>query len=339
MNKGIAIAGTMILDKIKMIDVFPEEGMLCNIKSQSICIGGCVCNTAVDIAMLSGGEIKLYALGRLGEDQNGQYIIDVLKNNNIDTEGIISCDTDTSYTDVMTVVDSGHRTFFHYRGANDEFCVDDIVYDNLNCDILHVGYALLLDKFDKKNKEYGTELAKSLYMAQQRGIKTSIDVVSEQSDRFKEVVTSSLKYCDYITINEIEAENVSNILLRDKDKNIIESNLKKACDFFMAKGVKQVCIHFPEGCAAMKDNEYRQTPSIRLPDDYIRGNVGAGDAFCAGILYAAYKGFSLQKSIMLAVCSASCSLSQADSISGMADYVSAIELFEKYGLEDGIKII
>ena len=151
MNKGIAIAGTMLLDKIKMIDVFPEEGMLCNIKSQSICIGGCVCNTAVDIAMLSGGAIKVYALGRLGEDENGQYIIDVLKNNNIDTDGIISCDTDTSYTDVMTIVDSGRRTFFHYRGANDEFCVDDIDYDHLNCDILHVGYALLLAKFDKKN--------------------------------------------------------------------------------------------------------------------------------------------------------------------------------------------
>ncbi len=339
MNKGIAIAGNMILDRIKMIDVFPEEGMLCNIKSQSTSLGGCVCNTGIDIAMLSGDDIKLYALGRVGEDEDGKHILDVLQKNNIDTDGIIICDTDTSYTDVMTIVDSGRRTFFHCRGANDEFCVDDIDYDKLNCDILHVGYALLLDKFDKKNNDYGTELAKSLYMAQQRGIKTSIDVVSEQSDRFKEIVTSSIKYCDYITINEIEAENVSDISLRDKDKNIIESNLKKACNFFMENGVKQVCIHFPEGCAAMKDNEYRQIPSLNLPDNYIRGSVGAGDAFCAGILYAAYKGFSLQKSIMLGVCSASCSLSQADSISGMSDYKSAIDLFEKYGYENRIKII
>jgi hypothetical protein len=56
-------------------------------------------------------------------------------------------------------------------------------------------------------------------------------------------------------------------------------------------------------------------------------------------MYAAYKGFSLQKSIMLGVCSASCSISQADSISGMSDYDSAIELFEKYGYYTGIKII
>jgi sugar/nucleoside kinase (ribokinase family) len=202
-----------------------------------------------------------------------------------------------------------------------------------------VGYALLLDKFDRKNTEYGTELAKALYMAQQKGINTSIDVVSEQSDRFKEIVTSSLKYCDYITINEIEAENVSDIPLRDKDKNIIESNLKKACDFFIAKGVKQVCIHFPEGCVAMNDNEYRQMPSLRLPNDYIKGNVGAGDAFCAGILYGAYKELSLKESLMLAVCSASCNLSQEDSISGMVDYQSAIELSEKYKYDNGITII
>jgi len=102
--------------------------------------------------------------------------------------------------------------------------------------------------------------------------------------------------------------------------------------------IKMIGI-FPEGCVAMKDNEYRQIPSIKLPDDYIRGNVGAGDAFCAGILYSAYKGFSLQKSLMLAVCSASCSLSQDDSISGMVDYRRAIELCKKYGYENGIKII
>jgi sugar/nucleoside kinase (ribokinase family) len=339
MKNGIVIAGTMLLDKIKMIDVFPVEGMLCNIKSQSICVGGCVCNTAVDIAILSGQEIKIYALGRLGNDENGHYIIDVLKNNNIDTDSIVKCDTDTSYTDVMTVEDSGHRTFFHCRGANDEFCIDDIDFDNLDCDILHMGYALLLDKFDKKNKEYGTELAKALSMVQKKGIKTSIDVVSEQSDRFKEIVTSSLKYCYYITINEIEAENVSDIPLRDKDKNIIESNLKKTCEFFIAAGVKQVCIHFPAGCVAMKGVEYRQMPSLKLPDDYIKGNVGAGDAFCAGILYAAYKGLSLQESLVLAVCSASCSLSQPDSISGMLDYHGAVKLCEKYKYENGIKII
>ncbi|MDA3800082.1 MAG: carbohydrate kinase family protein [Kiritimatiellae bacterium] len=339
MNKGIAVAGNMILDRIKMIDVFPEKGRLCNIKSQSIGIGGCVCNTAIDIAMLSDNEIKLYALGRLGKDENGQQILDFLNDNNIDTKGVIRCDTDTSYTDVMTIVDVGDRTFFHYRGANDEFCIDDIDFDNLNCDILHIGYALLLDKFDRKNKEYGTELAKALYIAQQKGIKTSIDVVSEQSDRFKEIVTRSLKYCDYITVNEIEAENVSNISLRDKDKKIIESNLKKACDFFIENGVKQVCIHFPEGCVAMNGNEYRQMPSLKLPDDYIKGNVGAGDAFCAGMLYAAYRGFSLKDSLVLAVCSASCSLSQADSISGMMDFQRAVELSKIYQFDNGIKII
>ena len=339
MNKGIAIAGNMILDRIKMIDVFPEKSRLCNVKSQSIGIGGCVCNTAIDIAKLSDGGIKVYALGRLGKDESGQHILDVLNDNHIDVNGVIRCNTDTSNTDVMTVIDGGARTFFHYRGANDEFCIDDIDFDNLNCDILHIGYALLLDKFDRKNQEYGTELAKALCIAQQKGIKTSIDVVSEQSDRFKQIVTSSLKYCDYITVNEIEAENLSNIFLRDKDKNIIESNLKKCCEVFVESGVKQVCIHFPEGSVAMNGNEYRQMPSLELPDDYIKGTVGAGDAFCAGILYAAYRGFSLHDSLVLATCSASCSLSKADSIGGMMDYQSSIDLSKIYQFDNGIKII
>lgn len=340
MKKGIAIGGNILIDKIKMIDVFPQKGMLCNIKNQSLCVGGCVCNTGIDLAKLSEGKIKLYAIGRVGNDYDGGYIIKTLEENGIDTAQIIrQKGVNTSYTDVMTEINGGQRTFFHYRGTNDEFCYEDINFDKLDCDILHLGYALLLDKFDKKNEQYGTELAKALYKAQQKGIKTSLDVVSEQSGRFKEIVSCSLKYCDYITLNEIESQSVSGVLLRDNN-NIIESNLKIACEFFIEQGVKQVCIHFPEGCAAMNGSgEYRQMPSLDLPQGYIKGTVGAGDAFCAGILYAAYNQMSLKDSLILATCSASSNLSQSDSISGMKGYTKTLEIYKKYSLKRELEVI
>ena len=51
-----------------------------------------------------------------------------------------------------------------------------------------------------------------------------------------------------------------------------------------------VVIHAPEGGYAMdRSRKYYQQESLKLPDGYIKGTVGAGDAFCAGILYSLYK--------------------------------------------------
>jgi sugar/nucleoside kinase (ribokinase family) len=342
MNKGIAFAGNIIVDKIKMIDVYPAGGMLCNIKSQKTGVGGCVPNTAINLSKLSGGKIKIFAIGKTGNDASADYVLNRLTENNIDISGVIrQGDADTSFTDVMTETESGNRTFFHYRGANDEFAPEDIDFEKLNCDIIHIGYALLLEKFDQKNPQYGTELAKTLYNARQKGILTSIDVVSEQSQRFKEVVSCSLKYCDYVTLNEIESSNVSGIPLRDGGGNIIEDNLKAVCEWFISRGVsRQICIHFPEGCAALgKKGEYRQQPSLSLPNGYIKGTVGAGDAFCAGILYSAYNNLSLSDSLLTAVISAACNLSREDSISGMKEYSQAFAALKEYPLRKEIKLI
>ena len=41
-------------------------------------------------------------------------------------------------------------------------------------------------------------------------------------------------------------------------------------------------VHFPEGGAALgKDGQLHEHPSVKLPDTYIKGAAGAGDAFTA----------------------------------------------------------
>jgi len=56
-----------------------------------------------------------------------------------------------------------------------------------------------------------------------------------------------------------------------------------------------------------------------LPEGYIKGSVGAGDAFCAGCLYGIYKGYD-DKTILEFASGAAClNLSAVDSVSGMRD--------------------
>ena len=47
--------------------------------------------------------------------------------------------------------------------------------------------------------------------------------------------------------------------------------------------------------------------SLALPEGYIKGTVGAGDAFCSGVLYGAWRGMDLAEAIELGTAAAACS--------------------------------
>ena len=68
----VAIAGNIILDVIKMIDIWPQNGMLCNILEQEQAVGGCVANTAVDLKRLDP-SIEVICYGVLGNDEYGKF--------------------------------------------------------------------------------------------------------------------------------------------------------------------------------------------------------------------------------------------------------------------------
>lgn len=331
MNNGIAVVGNIVADKIKIIDTYPKENMLCNIESVSLGVGGCVPNVGICLKKLDR-DLPVYASGKVGEDSEGAFLLKKMSSfglnvSNVKTDSL----SNTSFTDVMTSK-KGNRTFFHSRGANAKFGQEDIDFNAIKGDIFHVGYALLLDTLDSENQEYGTNLAKVLHDASKKGFKTSFDVVSEDGDRFEKVISPALKYCDYLIINEIESGNIVGINARDKQGEIIKANLRQICTKLFEKGVRElVCIHFPEASVLMKkDGEYFVMPSLELPKGYIKGTVGAGDCFCAGILYGIYKGFDEIKLLKFASAVAACNLSEPDSISGIVSVVEVWDLEKRF---------
>ncbi len=322
---GIAIAGNILADNVKIIDSYPDETMLSNIIDESVAVGGCVTNTGIDIACIDS-SVRVSAYGMVGDDANGRYVVEQMKKYGLDTSNVkVTKDAPTSYSDVMTVASNGIRTFFHNRGANKMFSPSDISLSSLNCDIFHAGYILLLDKFDEEDSVYGTAMAKLLCEVQKKGIKTSIDVVSASGEKFRQKVVPALKYCNYAIMNETEGGGVSGLSPRNPDGSINIKNIKETLKMFIEFGVKDVAvIHCPEGGFAMdSEGEFASVPSLSLPKGYIKGSVGAGDAFCAACLYCLYKNFDLVTMLEIASCAAACNLSESDSISGMKplDYI------------------
>ena len=294
-RKGIISAGNWLIDHLKVIDSWPDRGNLSNIrKVAGSALGGCSHNVLVDLARLQTG-LPLWAGGIVGNDGDGAYIMDEIRKYGIDDsymsvrEGVI-----TSFTDVMSEMNSGARTFFHYRGSNALLDYPDFIHMDTTARIFHLGYLLLLDTLDSPDDEYGTVAAKVLHLLKSKGYETSIDVVSEQGDRFRKIVTPSLRYTDYMICNEVEAEACTGIELRNSD-GLCRENLPKVAGYLFEQGVAcMVVIHYPEGGFAMRsDGEQALVNSFPVSSSEIKSSVGAGDAFCAGALYAIHEGWSL----------------------------------------------
>ena len=320
-KSGIAVAGNILTDEVKVIESFPEKGMLVNITAMSRAVGGSVPNTLISLAKIDP-TLPLAALGRRGDDEAGRYAEGEMQTCGVDTTGILVDPTaPTGFSDVMTLRDTGERTFFHHRGANARFVPEDIPLDTLTCRMLHVAYVHLLDGFDAPDGEYGTTLARFLKAAQEAGITTSIDVVSSLGENFAPVVKAALPYTDNAIMNEIEACGVSGLPPRDGEGKLILPNLRATMEQLMACGVGQrVIVHCPEaGFCLSRDGEFTVVPSLKLPAGYVKGTVGAGDSFCAGCLYGIYHGYTDAEILEFASGAAACNLAAEDSVSGMKD--------------------
>lgn len=350
MKKGIAVAGNITLDYIYPVNHYAQVGELVTIEANlTKTTGGAVCNVIVDLAKLDPA-LPLTALGVIGAeaavgdadstrcpdgicnpDEAGKFIEATLSNYpNIDLSQIAH-EGVTSFTAVISDLTSKQRTFFHYRGANARFSEKHIPWDRLQVDLLHIGYPLLLDELDLPDEEFGTKMARLLAAAQRKGIKTSIDLVSDPENRYQTIVPPALKYTDYCVINELEAERTTGIALRDS-QGMVAENIDPALTALKAFGVSEwAIIHAPEGGYGLNcvTGEVIKQKSLPLPQDYIKGTTGAGDAFCAGVLYSAYLEKSLPEAIELGIACATCSLSEPGATEGMQSCDEVIKLYKR----------
>jgi sugar/nucleoside kinase (ribokinase family) len=323
---GILAAGNWIVDHIKVVDVYPVEKSLANIKREYVSNGGAPFNVLKDLSRL-GADFPLRGIGLIGDDNDGQWIREECRLNRIETGDLKSVrGAHTSYTDVMSVEATGQRTFFHQRGANAFFGVDNIDVRKSNEKLFHLGYLLLLDELDKVDSNGKTGAVKVLSAAKESGLKTSVDTVSEDGDRFKAVVVPSLLYVDYLFINEFEAGRCTGI---DLCQDIPDRQaLREAAARLLHHGVKEwVLIHFPKGVFALsKHGEEIIQGSVMLPRDKIVSTVGAGDAFAAGTLWGIHEEWDMRQSIQLGVCAAAACLQDVSCSGGIKSHRECIAL-------------
>lgn len=256
-----------------LIDFIPlENGALKNVSSFKKMVGGAPTNVACAISKL-GGKARL--LTKLGDDAFGEYILDELNHNNVDTTYIIKDkDYDTSLA-FVSLDDDGNREFKFYRKTASDLNLEISEVPMKIIEDIGIMYFGSVDLASEKMRDVHKYL---LNLAKNHDIKVSFDPnirlnLWDNEAEYKEVIDSFLEYVDIIKISCDEFEFVTGT-------NDIDLGIK----YLFNKGIKEVLYTMGDKGARVyfSDMTYIESKGIKVD---VIDTTGAGDAFMGTYLY------------------------------------------------------
>ena len=265
--------GIVVADIIgRPIDAFPAPGTLALVPSISPHLGGCAANTGIGLQKLG---VQTVVAAKIGRDGLGDFVKSQLETAGV--QSALACDPDAPTSATMVLVQSNaQRSFLHCTGANATFDIGDFDLDLLDgADLLHIAGHGLLPRFD------GMQCAQLLGLARARGLRTSLDTAGAPDARWCENLRLCLPHLDFFVPSLHEAS----ALFPDEGRpSSLAARLVKA-------GAKIVALKMGERGSFVCD----AFQSFEVPAFSIRAvdTTGAGDAFAAGFLASALRGFSL----------------------------------------------
>lgn len=330
-RSGVLAAGNWIIDHVKMIDTWPAQDALATITDQSKGNGGGPYNLLKDLARMRCG-FPLAGVGLVGCDADGEDILRDCDAHQIDRAGFHqTAAAPTSYTDVMTVSETGRRTFFHRHGTNALLAAEHFNLAASSARVFYLGYLCLLRKLDEIAADGRTSASRIFETAQKSGMITVADLVSSQNNRFQDIVNPSLPYLDLLLLNEFE---LARLVGRVSEAGHV-AELVADAKALLSRGVRcAIIVHQPEFALAVgADGTVCVEPSVRVPQDLIRGTVGAGDAFAAGVIFGLHERWEMRACLELGVCVAAVSLLDATSSAAVRPLQDCL----KWGREMGFR--
>ncbi len=321
-KNGIACAGNWIVDIVHSIDAWPQKSDLVRIQHEAIGVGGGAANVILDLAAFQT-NLPLYAVGLIGTDTHAEICLAACAAAKVDTRWLKqTASHPTAHTHVMNV-SGDSRTFFYHPGANDALSEHDISIESIatqNTKIFYLGYPNLLATLDAVEPNGETPAARLLARAQAVGMITCVDLVSSATPHFADTVKATLPHADYLFLNEIEAARATNRADIAPDDR---ARLLEAATVLQVQGAKTVILH--TGSLALWLD---QTPLWSLPEPTnpaeILSPVGAGDAFCAGVIYAIHQGWLPKRALRLGHRAAAAALKSVTASDGIPPLAALI---------------
>jgi ribokinase len=281
----VCLLGDINIDVLMPIPEYPPNGGDAIAAQVLLKPGGSAANTAAALAKL-GVQARLIA--QTGNDEWSRLAVDSLRRCGVDLSQVRIEPGKESNPPLSTglifipITPDGERTMFSYRGANANLPEQAVTLQALGQSrILH------LSSYSFLHEPQRLAAWKAVEIARQTGIPLSLDVGVEPTRRCASDLQRLLPGLQLLVLGLNEARE----LLGEDD---VQAVIKQA----LQQGVKILGLKMgSRGCVVSAPGQVIEIPPWQVP---VTDSTGAGDAFCAGMLFGILRQLSMTSAGWLA---------------------------------------
>jgi sugar/nucleoside kinase (ribokinase family) len=292
----------------------PPGGDTYFVEELTLAVSGAA-GSAVIVAAKHG--LRARAVGGVGNDDMGDWVLMKLARFGIDTRMMARCDGFTTSSSLVTTRPDGARPALHKRGATDGFYIDDSQIDDLlDTRILHVGGVGLMNRMDQGRTE------EIMAEARRRGVITTLDVFASTPDDLPKVARL-LPHTDYFLPSEEEARALSGLV-----------DNRDLAQFLIDRGAGAVILTLGAQGAF-----YRHRDGTEFTVPAFAVNVvctcGCGDCFNGGFATGLLKGMPMIDAVQIAQASSAQNATGLGSQAGVRDFATTLAFIRNTPLRSG----
>ena len=269
--------GHILYDIRSYVEEFPKPDKSVKIIGKiKYSVGGSATNVVCNISKMGA---KTNLIGKIGFDDNGRYILNSLKELNVNTDSIIISKEGSSGISIIIINKMGEPVIVEMLGVNEPLLESDIDYKPIDRS-KHIHFSGTTTKTLERISEYVKKQGKSLSFDPGRAIS------SFGFNRLKNIFKNS----DILFINRKECSSILGLDVVHFEKAFDLLTKKLPDKTIVIKGGKMDTMVYDKG-----KKFSASTIPVKIVD-----TIGAGDAFCAGWIYSFIKGNDSEESARFA---------------------------------------
>jgi sugar/nucleoside kinase (ribokinase family) len=274
-NLDIVVVGELNVDLVLTgLPSLPEMGTCILSKDMQFTLGSASAIFASNISRLG---LKVGFVGKIGDDEFGDFILNVLTKRKVDTSQIIR-EKKAKTGICVSLSFPDNYAMASYAGVRESLRLSDVSISYLaKGKHLHMSSYYLQSGMQKGCAELFSK-------AKELGLTTSLDPDSDPTGIWDESIYKVLKYVDIFLPNEKEARHISKC-----------DSIQQALDRLNTM-VKTVVIKTGANGVWVKSD--KKTIHAKAFIVNVVDTTGAGDSFNSGFIYQYYKGSSIEDCVL-----------------------------------------
>lgn len=266
----ILVIGSLNTDLVVRAPRFPQPGETISGDDLQTFPGGKGANQAVAAARL-GASVSM--LGRVGKDNFGDFLLDNLQSNNVDTK-LVQRDDASTGTAIIVVDSNGQNNIILSAGANGKVSEADVTTASFS------DFNLLLLQLEIPIET----VLSAARRAKESGLRVLLNPAPARA-----LPAELISLPDFLVPNETELGLLTNQTVSDIP------SAEKASKILLERGAQTIIVTLgANGALVVTRENTKHIPSFKVN---VVDTTAAGDAFIGGFAYALLQGKSLEESI------------------------------------------